>query len=59
MINITFLPKKRVPKNIKPITYHVNEENNVIAATKAKQVFMLEHPYRYYDKIAISETRVL
>lgn len=59
MIDIIFLPKKRVPKNIKPITYHVAEENNIIAVVKAKQVFMLEHKFRYYDKIAITETRVL
>ncbi len=60
LLDITFLPKKRSPRNIKPITYHVDEENNVIAVAKAKLVFKLEHKcYNYYDKVAISETRIL
>ena len=59
MIDITFLPIKRAPKNIKEITYHVDEENNIIAVAKAKQVFMMKHDFKYYDKVTISGARVL
>ncbi len=57
MIDITFLPKNKTMA--KPITYHVNETNNVIATYKAKQFFMKEHAFRYYNRVAITETRVL
>jgi len=57
MILITFLPKSKTMAS--PVTYYVNEFNGVIAAYKAKLVFMQEHPFRYYDKIDITQARVL
>lgn len=59
MKNITYLPKKRAPPNFKTVTYHVDEENNVIATSKANLVFVKEHDYRYYNRVVIVETRVL
>lgn len=59
MLNITFLPKDKVPYSIKPITYHVDQENNVIAIAIAKATFIQEYKTQYYDKVAITETRVL
>ena len=59
MLDITFIKKKRAPNYFKPVTYHVDELNNVIAAVKAKNIFMLEHKYMNYDKIVITETRVI
>lgn len=59
MLDITFLPKKRAPTSIKAIIYHVNQENKEVAVEIAKAVMIKEHNIGYYDKIELTETRVL
>ena len=61
MLNVTFLPKKYAPKSIEPVTYHVNQWNNIAAELIARKVFKEEYGIKvdYYDAVAIAETRVL
>lgn len=63
MIDITFLPGKNAPRNILPVTYHVNEWNKDAAIKKAKYYLEVEHSkfFKYYkhEDIVISETRII
>ena len=57
MFNVIFIPKRKT--RIGRVSYLVNQELDVIAATVAKVTFMQEHNFRYYDKIQIEDVRVL
>ena len=63
LIDITFLPRKGAPRNIVPITYHVNQWSSERALKIAKAMLKKEHGkiFKYYkdEDIAISETRVI
>ena len=61
MIDITFLPRKGAPRNIVPITYHVNQWSHEAALKIARKMFKKEHAKycKYYKDVVIAETRII
>ena len=57
MLKVTFSPKART--KAKPVSYLVNELNQVIAFYKARQVFEREQKAHYYNRVDINKVRVL
>jgi hypothetical protein len=59
MYSVTFKRYKRAPL-FKDITYPaivaINEDAAIL---KAAIIFMQEHDFKYYDRVAICETRIL
>ena len=59
MLKITFMPKRKTPTSIQPVSYLVGQYNNELAVQIATSVFVTEHKKQYYDKVVISEPRIL
>jgi hypothetical protein len=59
MLKVVFLKNKRAPSSMKNICYLVAQTNYTIAVSIAKEAFKNEHDYRYYDRVLITEPRVL
>ena len=63
MIDVTFLPGKNAPRNILPVTYHINLWSTEASLKIAKELLQKEHAkhFKYYkdEDIVIAETRII